>query len=79
METIDEIFNCLTKGLGLLEIELKKSLNDKMTDELRLKYMKTTKIFVFLIVEFTSFIERKMVKASQDDFLSSTLPNKVPH
>jgi hypothetical protein len=77
METIDEIFNCLTKGLGLLEIELKKNLNDKLTDESRLTYMKTIKIFIYLLVEYTNFVERKMVKASQDDFLSTTMTAKV--
>ncbi len=78
METIDEIFNCLIKGMGMLEVELKKNLTDKLTDESRLTYMKTMKILVFLIVEFANFNERKMVKASQDDFLSTTITNKVP-
>lgn len=71
-ETIDEILHFLLKGLNLLELELRKLLTEKLNEETREKYLKTLKMFMYLIVEFSNFIEKKIIKEAQDDILSTS-------
>lgn len=69
IETIDEIVGMLIKGIQLLEADLHKALVDKMPNELRVKYLNTLKIFTFLIVEFSNFLEKKFISSKENELL----------
>ena len=71
-ETIDEILNTLIKGLVMLENDLKKVLNDKLTNEVRVKHLNTLKMFTYLTIEFTNCLEKKQANAKDGDFLASS-------
>ena len=68
-ETLDEILNTLIKGLIILEGDLKKVLTEKQTTEIRVRYLNTVKIFIYLIVEFSNFMENKQVKEKDSDLM----------
>lgn len=76
-EQIDELMSILVKGLSLLEHEFRKLFADKLNSETRIKFLNTLKIFTYLIVEFTNFIEKKASKEAQDNDLLSTTLTKV--
>jgi hypothetical protein len=72
-EQLDEILHLLIKGLNLLEIEFRKLFTEKLNQEIRIKFLNTLKMFTYLIVEFTNFIEKKIAKENTDiDLLSTT-------
>ena len=54
-----------------LETDLKKLLNEKQSTEVRVKYLNTVKIFIYLIVEFSNFLEKKQLKDKDSDLLPS--------
>jgi hypothetical protein len=62
----------LIKGMQLLEIDLKKAFGtgEKLSNDVRLKYLNTLKIFTFLIVEFANFLEKKNVGSKDNDLMS---------
>jgi len=61
----------LLDGLSLLENELKeKFLLDEITDDARIKYLRTTKMFMFLMIEFMSDIQNKQ-SILEDNYLDS--------
>ncbi len=68
-ETLNELLNILLKGLQILESEIKKILHDRLTNDERVKYLNTLKIFIFLTIEFTNFMEKKYLKAKDNDLL----------
>ena len=66
----------LIKGINLLEVEFRKLFSEKLNQETRIKYLNTLKIHIYLIVEFTNHIEKKMSKEAQDnDLLSTSVAN----
>ena len=67
----------LIKGLNLLENEFRLLFVEKLNQEKRSKFLNTLKMFMYLIVEFTNFIEKKSSKEAQDIDLLSTTINKV--
>jgi hypothetical protein len=68
----------LTKGINLLEIEFRKLFAEKLNQETRVNYLNTLKIYIYLIVEFTNHIEKKVSKEAQDnDLLSPSVATKV--
>jgi hypothetical protein len=68
----------LTKGINLLEIEFRKLFAEKLNQETRVNYLNTLKIYIYLIVEFTNHIEKKVSKEAQDnDLLSTSVATKV--
>lgn len=71
-ETIDELFTILIKSLQLLDGDLKKVLVDKITEEIRLKYLNTLKMATYLIVELSTFVEKKVCKETNSDLLSQS-------
>jgi hypothetical protein len=74
-ETLDEIINTLVKGLDILENELKKVLSDKLTNEIRIKYLNTLKMITFLIIEFTTHVEKIQMGSKENELMPMT--NKV--
>jgi condensin complex subunit 1 len=68
-ETIDEIINALIRGINLLEGELKKVLAEKVTNEVRIQYLNTLKMFIYLLVEFTDFMEKKQIGSKENDLM----------
>lgn len=56
----------------ILEGELKKILSEKQTTEIRVLYLNTVKIFIYLIVEFSSFLEKKQMKDKDSDLMSGS-------
>ncbi len=68
----------LIKGINLLEIEFRKLFAEKLNQETRVKYLNALKIYIYLIVEFTNHIEKKVSKEAQDnDLLSTSVATKV--
>jgi hypothetical protein len=59
------------KALVLLEIDLKRVLNEKLTSEVRVSYLNTLKILTYLVVEFTNHMEKKQQSSKENDFLSA--------
>ncbi len=57
------------KALVLLETDLKRILNDKLTAEVRVNYLNTLKILTYLVVEFTNHMEKKQQSSKENDFL----------
>jgi hypothetical protein len=74
-ETLDEILNTLIKGLIILENELKKVLSEKLTNDVRVKYLNTLKMITFLIIEFTTHVEKIHMGSKENELMPMT--NKV--
>ena len=55
----------------ILEGDLKKILNEKQPTDIRVKYLNTVKIFIYLIVEFSNFLEKKQISAKDSDLVPS--------
>ena len=62
--------------MNILEGDLKKILSEKQTTEVRVKHLNTVKIFIYLIVEFSSFLEKKQAKDKDSDLMSGSKVNK---
>ena len=71
-ETLDEILHLLIKGMTMLEADLKKILNDKLASDLRIKYLNTLKMFMYLTVEFTNFVEKQQTSSKDGDLLAGS-------
>lgn len=69
IETIEEIVTMLIRGVQMLESELKKALEEKLPNDLRVKYLNTLKILTFLIVEFSSFLEKKFISCRDNELV----------
>lgn len=69
IETIEEIVNMLIRGIQMLESELKKALADKLPNELRVQYLDTLKVLTFLIVEFSTILEKKFVDSRNSELV----------
>lgn len=71
-ETIDEILHLLIKGMTLLEADLKKILGEKLATDLRIKYLNSLKMFMYLTVEFTNFVEKQQTSSKDGDLLAGS-------
>ena len=77
-ESIDDILAMLIKGLVILENDLKrKILCEKVSNDMRTKYLNTLKIFTYLTVEFTNHLEKKQQSSKDNDILNSSTTTKV--
>lgn len=59
----------LTKGVTILESELKKTLNEKLPNDVRDKYLTTIKIFIHFTIEFVNFEEKKQQSSKDNDLM----------
>ena len=71
-ETIDEIVGMLIKGLNLLEIDLKKALTEKLSNDVRVKYLNSLKMLMYLTIEFTNYVEKHQQTAKDGDFMAAS-------
>jgi condensin complex subunit 1 len=63
-ETIDEILQMLVKSLQLFESEVKKVINDKISQDNRVTLLTTLKMLTFLTVEFITFVEKLQMSSN---------------
>ena len=71
---MSEIINFILRGLQILEQELKRLLvgsGGLASSEQRVQYLNTLKIFMFLAIEFTTYLEKKHQSGAKDaaDFI----------
>ncbi len=72
-ESIDDILVMLIKGLVILENDLgRKILCEKISNDMRTKYLNVLKIFIYLTVEFTNHLEKKQQSSKDNDILNSS-------
>jgi len=72
-ESIDDILVMLIRGLVILENDLgRKILCEKISNDMRTKYLNVLKIFIYLTVEFTNHLEKKQQSSKDNDILNSS-------
>lgn len=73
MESIDDILTMLLRGMIMLETDLKKKiLVEKVSNDVRVKYLHTLKIFIYLLVEISNHLEKKQQISKDNDILNSS-------
>ncbi len=77
-ESIDDILTMLLRGLVMLENDLKKKvLVEKISNDIRIKYLNTLKIVMYLTFKLTNHFEKKLQSSKDHDLLNgSTLKGK---
>jgi condensin complex subunit 1 len=77
-ESIDDILTMLLRGLVMLENDLKtKVLVEKISNDIRIKYLNTLKIVMYLTFKLTNHFEKKLQSSKDHDLLNgSTLKGK---
>lgn len=76
-ESIDDILTMLLRGLVFLENDLKKKiLVEKVSNDLRVKYLNTLKMYIYLTIEFSNYMEKRQQTSKDNDLLNSSTVKK---